>query len=61
MSPLFFWLGIYLGGVIAIAMMLLAEALQDGEPIDWMEVAHALLWFILLPWYLIDVARGWRS
>lgn len=53
-----FWLGVYLGGAVAVAMMLIAEAMQDGEAIDWMEAAHAALWAILMPWYLIDVARG---
>lgn len=59
-GPVLFWLGVYLGGVIAMAMMIVAQQLAGDEGIDAAEIFHALLWPVLLPWFLIDVAGGWK-
>lgn len=60
-SPITFWLGIYLGGVVAMTLMIVAQQLGGDEEIEAAEILHALFWPVLLPWFLIEVALDWRS
>jgi hypothetical protein len=54
-----FWIGVYLGGLIAAALVTLAgaSAVDDFEATD---LLGAVLWPVALPWFVIAVARGWR-
>ncbi|WP_337846229.1 hypothetical protein [Sphingomonas sp.] len=62
MNPLTFWLGVYLGGVVATFLLTHAEVMADDDRggLTGLELASVFAWPILLPLFVIEVARGWR-